>query len=510
MSLREKSYEVLPALSIRGRELRASLNVVTAGWMFGCVWMAIVGGAPMLNLGYLAGFSERHWGLLSALIAAATLMQLPASRLVEMTGLRKLQFLHSLTASRMLWLVIGLAPVALMLLHGAHGAVWAVRWLVLGVMLLSWVLAHLGTPAWTTWMADLIPARIRGRYWARRNIYTLLVQIPATLLVGWAVDLALDKQSFERLRDGELAAVEAPSLVWMLLGLFAVAAVLGTIDILLFRRVREIVRRSAPQKMSLWAILREPLSNRSFRNFVIAMGVLMFGAGLSAPFFQLNCQKVLGMDNTQTMLATLVCGQIGALLASQLWGRALDRWGRKPVLVLSVLGTIPPVWMWLLVTPATWWIGGVISIIGGAVWTGVFMARMNIELGFSSTTGRSTYTAATNVVLAAVGTVAGILGGEVAELARPFDVRIGPFHWVNYHVMFAMSGLFRCLSLIPLAGVMDPGAKPVGHVARQMAASLYRFGPALVFMPVRLLGWPVRLLLRVTPEKPAEKDRDAG
>ena len=41
---RAKAYDVLPALSVRGKELRASLRIVTLGWMFGSVWMASTNG----------------------------------------------------------------------------------------------------------------------------------------------------------------------------------------------------------------------------------------------------------------------------------------------------------------------------------------------------------------------------------------------------------------------------------------------------------------------------------
>ena len=51
MSWRSRTYDELPALSIRRMELRRALRIVTAGWMFGIVWGSIVGGDPIRILG---------------------------------------------------------------------------------------------------------------------------------------------------------------------------------------------------------------------------------------------------------------------------------------------------------------------------------------------------------------------------------------------------------------------------------------------------------------------------
>ena len=47
MSWRSRTYDELPALSIRRGELRRALRIVTAAWMFGVVWMALVGGESL-------------------------------------------------------------------------------------------------------------------------------------------------------------------------------------------------------------------------------------------------------------------------------------------------------------------------------------------------------------------------------------------------------------------------------------------------------------------------------
>jgi len=494
MSWRAKSYEELPALSVRGKDLRRSLRTVTAAWMFGVVWMTSVGGATMLNFGYLAGFTEFHWGVLSALGFAATLAQLPASYVVERTGLRKLPFVRAMTVSRLMWLGVAAMPAALLFLPDAAASRTTITWVALGIVFTAWSLGHMGRPAWTTWMADLIPTRIRGRYFSRRAIYSIVVQIAAAITVGFILDQAISPQARAALRQQRITAHHVPNLVWILTAIFAFAGVAGAIDALLFRRVREIVRQVPPARLPLWGIIAEPLRDRAFRHFAGAGATLTFGVALAAPFFGLNCQKQLGMTNLQTMLVMTLCGPVGGLVSCKAWGRAIDRWGRRPILVISTAGTVLSVWGWLLVPPSAPYLAGVVVFWGGIVWSGLMMARLNMVLGFSDAGGRSTYAAAANVILAVTGVAGGILGGLIAGATRDLVVHLGPFTYVNYHLMFLFSGVFRGLSLLWLLGMVDPGAQPVGVVARHMAAGLTQNAPMLLFSPFRLFIRPMRAM----------------
>ena len=163
MSWRSKSYEVLPALSVRGPELRRALRTATTAWMFGVVWLACTAGSRVTFFGRMLGFDDFHFGMMSAIPFAATFGQLIAVILIERSGLRKYQFLHCGFIHRAMWIVIAAIPFVLPV-----PSKWAV-WTMLAALGISWLLAALSIPAWMTWMGDLIPRRIRGRYFATRS-----------------------------------------------------------------------------------------------------------------------------------------------------------------------------------------------------------------------------------------------------------------------------------------------------------------------------------------------------
>ena len=57
----------------------------------------------------------------------------------------------------------------------------------MGVFLLLVFLMHVagnvGGPAWVSWMADLVPGRVRGKYFSRRRQLGILPALPVALLL---------------------------------------------------------------------------------------------------------------------------------------------------------------------------------------------------------------------------------------------------------------------------------------------------------------------------------------
>lgn len=489
MFWRSKSYEVLPALSVRGETLRRTLRRVTLAWMFGSVWMFGVGGATMLNFADLARFTEFHWGLMSALGFAATLAQLPASWLIERTGLRKLHFIWTLCIGRSIWLLVALMPLALWVLPAA-----TVLWTTIILIFLSQTISNFSTPAWSTWMADLIPSRIRGRYFAVRRRWAIAAQLVASTSIGAVLYLAVPPSARMLLKDQLLSAADLPGLVWALCGIFLVAAVCGLMDGLLFRPVREVVCQSPPRRISLVQIVSEPLRNRRFVRFALAMAALTFGVTLGAPYYGLTCRKHLGLNDFWTNVALMVCGPVGGMLTSRYWGRLVDRWGRRPVLLLGAGLLVFEVWGWLVIPPARPWsfLVFLVTFYGGISWACNMIVQFNTLLSFTDEGGKSTYIAAHSLIVSLAGIAGGLIGGHLARLWSGWQWQVGPLVFVNYHLMFLLSGVVRAQSLLWLSGLTEPGTRPARQLIRQMSLSAYQQIATVIFLPARLIGMPPR------------------
>lgn len=530
MSWRTKTFEDdLPALSIRGPELRKSLRTVTVAWMYGVVWFACISSSHVPIFNRALGFNDFHFGLLAAMPFLATFGQLIAAIIIERTGLRKYQFLFCAIIHRALWLLVALVPLVFDV--PSNAAVFA----MLAIALASWFIESLGRPAWTTWMGDLIPRRVRGRFFAVRARWSGMVMILAVILLGLLIDknaimwqylnqwlhlgLDLDKIALDRL------------LLYSMCGIFFIGGLFVLVDILLFYRVRELIPTSKqaappmPMNLSVRGLLLDPLKDRVFRHYVGYGATVAFTINMSGIYFWLFAKENLLFSALAINLLFMAVGPLADMSAAMLWGKLIDRLGRRPVLIISTFGTLLSSSFWLFMTPnmphpqfvesGANWIAGMVGsmfgqadwklmtpdqpcgayllavlgcIVGGASWSGVNLAQLNIMLGFSDGSGRSKYVAASGVLISIGGFMGGIFGGLITHYLKDLGP-IGPFLWGNLHVVFALSIIIRLLAIRWLSGMPDPGASSVWYLFQQIRINIYNGVQSRWLYPLRIFGW---------------------
>jgi MFS family permease len=506
----------LPALSVRRRELRQSLRCVTVAWMFGVAWMSCTSGDQVRAFARMLGFNDFAFGLLGALPFLATLGQLQASLIIERTGLRKGTFILWGTIHRLLWLMVAAVPLVL---HPGPGAVLA----VLGILSVSHFLGAMATPGWLTWMSDLVPRRIRGRYFARRVQWAQRVQIVVVILLSLALDTATVRHAPETLAS-------QGRLMVTICAILAIGAVLGAVDILMFRKVRELVPPEPlhPPTGSVFSTMREllvePLRDKVFRSYVSYGATITFTATFSGWYFWRYASEGLGFSKLGTNCLFMVIGPLAGNLAINGWGKLQDRWGRRPVLVLATIGTCLSLMPWffasrhlpaphLLVDAINWvWahvggagpiiapaapvsaylLGALACVLGGIAWGGVGLAQTGVMLHFADGHGRSKYVAASAVLISVGGALGGLLGGVLVqslEFLRTNPIAWGPFEWNHWHASFLVSLIVRLASLAWLVHMPDPGAQPVRHMLRYLTENVSNAVSARMFYPLRVFGW---------------------
>jgi len=542
MPWRSKSYEVLPALSIRRSELRRSLRVVTVAWMFGTVWMCCMYGSHVKSFARMLGFNDLAFGIMAAIPWLAAFGQVFGAVMIERTGLRKYQFLYFMTIQRAMWLLLAAIPLILPI---PSPAAVVTMLILLGI---SRTIAALGMPGWYTWMGDLIPRRIRGRYMAYRDRLAKVVQIGVVIAMGIALDAAT-------VRDAPETAQRQPVLLIVVCGMLALAAVAGIIDILLFARIREVVptlpdrparpavdirvrRPSGRGPVAILAyagrytaavvrqVLLDPLKDNAFRRYVLYAMAMTVAMSVGGWYFWLTAMEHLGFSKLGTNFLFMALGPVVGILSAKGWGKLIDRWGRRPVLVVATCGVILNVLFWFLATPYTpapafvassvnWLsrhitglfghqmsllgpdapVGAFLLIavncaIGGVSWLGISLAQTGIMLGFSETRGRSKYVAASWALIGLAGALGGIVGGVVTQkLSFLREAPIGPFLWNNWHAAIALSLLARIAGLCLLVNMPDPGSGRVRDMVRVIGVNAYNTIAPRLFFRLRLSTW---------------------
>ena len=462
MPFRRISYNALPALSIRGKRLRHSLRVVTLGWMVGMFWGAFIGSSGWEMLLAMMGFEDVHLGLLQACPYAAMAFLVVGAILIERTGLTKYQFVVTGTIHRVLWLSVAAVPLVLPI-----PSIWAVSF-TLGLLFLSYCAEGLSRPAWFTWMGMLIPPRIRGRYWGQRSQFTTGVGIVAGMGIGWVVK-QLQPLDVE---PEDITAAEYPLLFDGLIILLAITSILGIVDILLFRRIPELLTprpsaethsdesRKHSTRRVFHTILVRPLADRGFRRYVISDMFMAFALASVGIYSLKNMRITLGMDALEIAFLFSVVGAVGAILSARFAGRAIDRWGPRPMMIVTSFGTVfgilpfmfawpgmPALWLWILCV-ATF-------LAGGSMWGSLMMGKSAVQLGFSDREGASRYVGAFHFYTGVGGMIGGLSAAAITgcfEFLQDDPIRLGPLLWNNWHAAFAVSMVARICGGMVLLG----------------------------------------------------------
>lgn len=489
-----------PALADRADPvpLRRNLEMVTLGWVFGSVWMTATAGAPLTRFATELHASPWQFGLLTAMPFLASLLSLPASLLIERTGARKRIFLYGLYFQRMLWFAIALLPLWIVSRHGFADAPRAVFWFLLLTFLMHAGNA-VGGPAWVSWMADLVPGRVRGKYFSRRRQWGILPAIPAAVLVGWVLD-----------RNG---TSPIQTLQWCAV-IFMCAAVCGIVDIHVFHFVPEL--RPAPRRgAGLFKAMLRPLRDRRFLVFGGFTATMTFALCFMTQFVALYLIERLGVTSSQTQLMLIAGPMLAQLLVLGAWGAAADRMGKKPVLVIAGAGLVPVGLGWVLVGPGDLWLGYVLMAAGAALWTGVEVANFNLVLGMAggkreggaddqrTENGGTAYVATNSVIVNVAGCLGGLSAGLIAQGLKDWSWQplAGMKTFTSFDVLFLLSALLRLASVVIfLPHLSEPGAKSVGETLRFMVGSLS--GGAMNF-----LAAPARFMARFRPEADAVRIR---
>ena len=452
------------------------LQRILVAWLFWAAWQSMTTGAALTRYAKSLHVTEFGFGLLAAIPFFAAFAQLPASFLIERYGHRKHVFLIANIIHRSLWLVIALIPWFLPAGYRPFG--------LITLMLISATANHTTAPAWYSWLSDIVPSRIRGRYLSSRTQAGQVVSLLMTLGVGVLLDWA--------------EGVSGLALSRVLSAVLGVAAIFGLVDILFFVRIPDCGGHQNNRQYGLRELLAEPLRNRSFRHYLGFTAALTFSVGYVGQFSWLYVFDVAGMSNMWANLLLITFPMVAALFAVPFWGRMIDRLGRKPVAMIATACVIHGGAIWVVIRDGSVMPAYLGVMLAAFAWPGVDLASYNILLGLVRRRrggGQNTaYVALNSVVVAAAGTASGLFGGLLAHGLKDWH---GDFMGLpmTYHcILFLMSMVFRFIALLSLRGIEDPRAFTARQAIQYMAADMYSNIQNTLLIPVRLAGrWSYKM-----------------
>ncbi len=443
------------------------------------------------------GMPDWGFGVMAAIPAVATLAQLPGAYVGQRYGWRRGLFIWSVASGRAMWVAIALIP---WVVPGGREAGW--WWpTMLGLLLVSWVLTHAAGPAWMNWMGDLIPRRVRGRYFARRNLATRPVAFLAVLGIGWLLDAG-----------GRGGGEGGEGMLRITSGVLAIGGLLGTLDILCFRFVPDPRPPVADRGARLMDVFRTAGRLPGLKNYLAFNFTFVLGIGFVGQYVWLYVLDECGWSNSKANLLVIAVPLAVQAVTVGLWGRVIDRVGKKPVLILAgcvvSFGSVG----WLFITPERMALGYTLVLAVVLFWPAIEMANFNMLLDFADDptlkradrrSAAGAAVAVNAVVTAVAGTVSGLLGGLLAAWLRDLHAVVPVVGVVlTYHgVLFLISGLLRAVSLVFAVRLREPRAAGTRDAVRYATGLVYSNVRQAVFLPTRIVGRVLRASYRAVERR---------
>ncbi len=433
------------------RQLRRSMNLSIASGATGTLWLIVCAPQAIFNVFMRnnLGATSAQLGLLVGMLSLASIMQLPAILIYRGIPRRKTFWIITSVIHRFNGPV--LAAVAYWVSQG--GSKERGITIIMVAMVASWIITNLSSSGWWSWMADLVPIRVRARFFGRRSAVAQVVNIIAFFTTTVVLDTAVGDNRF---------------VVYAVV--FLVGGLGGIADILLHILMPEPVASAPASTKSTADAFFAPLRDRNFLRFALTTGLVLFSINVSAPFFApyITDPGTIGAPNTWLGIM-FVISQMTWIAVSSGWGTVMDRFGRKPVVMIGLLFTVS--WFGYLVLSPTNYVVvlPVIAMLGGvlapAFWDGINQLMLNLTAEEDRLTSIAWYWA----IIGTVSAGGSLVGGVLDDFFATHRVSLGFLAIEGFHGVVLISLILVGISLLVLSRVDEGPTKPVSYVFSRVA-----------------------------------------
>lgn len=330
---------------------------------------------------------------------------------------------------RMIWLLPALFP--LLTLPADRLPLY-----ILMVVSFSSIFQSSAGTIWTVWMGDLIPEKVRGRYFGVRNGILAIVGLCASLSVGIFLDRMPAPFSYQ--------ATIVAALLFALGGIYLYSL------------------QHQPKRVHLELSLREifgtPLRDANFRRFIqfatFWQASVLIGAVFVYPYFIGHLELRFAQIAVYQAIAAVT-----TLAFSGRWGMLADRFGNKIVLMSStvIAGSLLPL-CWILATPGDPTMIYISGFVDGLAWSAINPAIFNLSLASAPKETRVAYIGTLTLFTGTAGFIGGLVAAPLLEMFRHAEFVIYDFKWSGYHWVFLVSAVLRTSAFLWLFCIQETRA----------------------------------------------------
>ncbi|MFC2034098.1 MFS transporter [Chloroflexota bacterium] len=425
--------------------------------------MVSMGFNSITTSGFLAAFAlalganNLQIGVLAAIPFIMQPLQIPTILLVEKLRKRKIMAVSTWVLAQSLWIPMALIPF--LIKTPSAGAIS----MLLGLMAIRSLLSAITNCNWNSWIRDLIPQNILGRFYSRRLALSTIVAIIFGLSAAFFVDYWKGQVPSD-------SAILGYTYVFLFGAIF-----LGLMSPLFMSLMPEPLMQTVPgAKPSLKQTLILPFRDKNFRKLMRFLLFWGFASNLATPFFAVYMLQRLGLP-LSLVIGLSILSQLFNILFLRVWGPLVDRFGTKVILslcsslyLLVILGwtftTMPE--KYVLTIPLL----AILHIFAGIAIAGVSLTIGTIGLKLAPKEQATTYltgASLSNNIGAGIGPLVGGLFADFFNsrvLALDFTLtdptntfNLGLINLTGYDFLFVIAFFIGIITISTLTGIHEDG-----------------------------------------------------
>jgi MFS family permease len=376
-----------------------------------------------------------HIGLLSSFVALlGPLAQLKGSKLMEKIPRKKL-VVTGVILHAFMWL-----PILVLSFLFQKGILLNYLPAILIALYSIYAIAgSIATPAWFSMLGDIVPEKLRGKYFGKRNRIIGTVGFVATLLGAFLLDLFKTKGM-------------------ILLGfsvLFFAAFLFRLFAAYLFTKHYDPKLKLEDGYYFTFRQFIQKAPKNNFGRFTIFVALIYFAMQVAGPFFAVYMWRDLGLGQVPVVyMLVSISSSVFALLSVGMWGKFSDKYGNKKL--LQICGFVIPFFpvLWIFSASPVYLIF-VPQLIAGIGWAGFNLATINFIYDAVTPQRRAICIAYFHLVVGIGIFLGGITGGLLASY-----VQISFMNTLLF--IFLISGILRFI----VVALFLPKVKEVKQVSR--------------------------------------------
>lgn len=434
---------------LTNQEIKKGLKFSIAEGVFAHIYANLTGGIFLPAFALLLMASDFTIGLLASIPFFGTIAQIFGSLLVERYRQRKKITVFFAFVSRILWV-----PVCILIAILFDVNRDLLLTLIIILIIVHHVFGSISGVAWLSWMSNLVPPVIRGRFFGLRNSFLGMITISVTLLGGIFLDWY--KNNFNNVSSS-----------YSFLILFSFAVIAGLISLFLISKQPD-VEETIQKPLIVKSIFSEPFKNILFRKLVRFALFWSFSVNFASPFFIVYMLKDLHLSYT-LISAVTIFSATADLFGMGFWGHFSDKHGNRPVLIIcAVIGSFLP-FAWLFTSSSAWSIYLLIPLLhiaGGFFFAGYNLCSVNLLFGIAPRENNSMFFALWSMINGLAAGLGALCGGFMANRLTTLITEL-PFDWESiFKIIFLISFIMRFSSVFILRTVQDSQSVSLAHAVR--------------------------------------------